>query len=92
MINWPNKRLKRICYSDEAYLFAEQFRIQWVRKNKNEIVEEKYWNLKKKFKGKIKIFVWAIISSEGPLDMVIVNGHMDSDTYIDTLQLCPNVF
>jgi hypothetical protein len=52
----------------------------------------KYWmkfiGFKKKYSGNVRIMVWGIIRSSGPMDIVFIDGKEDSEVYIDVLKMC----
>ena len=42
--------------------------LQFVRKYENELLPEKYYDLRQKWSGGLRIMIWAINDCNGPLD------------------------
>ena len=60
--------LKSICYSEESWICVKGGGLQFVRKYENELLPEKYYDLRQKWSGGLRIMIWAIIDCNGPLD------------------------
>lgn len=75
-----------ICYSDESYLSASRFQIQYVRRYDNEILEPEYWNLKDRWSGGLRCFVWALISYDGPLKLTFIDSTLNKEGYLEVLK------
>ena len=59
--------LKRICYSDESWICVKGGGLKFARKYENELLPEKYYDLRQKWSGGLRIMIWAIIDCNGPL-------------------------
>ena len=81
MLKKSLKELNRICYSDESWICAKGGGLEFVRRYENEILEEKYYDLRQKWSGGLRIMVWAIIDSNGPIKLIFVEGKLNSEGY-----------
>ncbi len=73
------KKCKIIVFSDESWICAEAFHLQYVRHFHGETLSEELSLKKTRFKGRKKLFVWAAISFDGPEYLYFIEGKENTD-------------
>jgi len=66
-----------ILFSDESYLCSTKSGIEWIRKKPNEQYTEKMIKFLNQGSSK-KVMIWGMISSNGPVDFVRIDGKYNS--------------
>ncbi|KAL4504572.1 hypothetical protein ABPG72_010018 [Tetrahymena utriculariae] len=86
MSEWSQNEIRQILFSDECKIFCQKRGNSFIRVNKGYKVQKQLFTQTQKNHGGKEIMVWAIISNNGPLRIVQIEGLMNSEKYLSIIQ------
>ncbi|KAL4500810.1 hypothetical protein ABPG72_020044 [Tetrahymena utriculariae] len=86
MSEWSQNEIRQILFSNECKIFCQKRGNSFLRVNKGYKVQKQLFTQTQKNHGGKEIMVWAIISNNGPLRIVQIEGLMNSEKYLSINQ------